>query len=204
MPFLIMPRAFLRFAIKVLCIAALSAPTTFAGPILWNLAGVAFDDGGTASGSFVYNADTNTFSSIHIITTSGSAFPGATYLNVALNFAASATSLGVIPNAGLPDLTGSPLFYMQFGTPLSNAGGNVSLPIVVDGTCADSICFNGISYRVSRNSGASVIAAPEPSSLTYIPLGALALFVIRRRYPFAFFTSATSAGTTSNKSPTMP
>src|SRR5258706_7531917 len=47
--------------------------------IAWDLSGVTFDDGGTASGSFVYDATANTYSSIDIITTLGTAFGRATY-----------------------------------------------------------------------------------------------------------------------------
>jgi hypothetical protein len=48
-------------------------------PVIWTLEGVLFEDGGTASGSFVYDADTSTFSDTYIVTTSGSMFPGEAY-----------------------------------------------------------------------------------------------------------------------------
>ncbi len=48
-------------------------------PILWTLDSVTFVDGGTATGSFVYEADTITFSMINVTTTAGGGFLGASY-----------------------------------------------------------------------------------------------------------------------------
>jgi hypothetical protein len=48
-------------------------------PLTWTLLGVTFYDGGTAHGSFVYDADLDSYSSFNITTTAGSAFGGATY-----------------------------------------------------------------------------------------------------------------------------
>lgn len=47
-------------ALLVLTLACLSNASAF--PVTWTLSGVTFTDGGTASGYFVYDADTNTFS----------------------------------------------------------------------------------------------------------------------------------------------
>ena len=51
----------------LLCVPSVAS----ADGITWTLSGVTFDDGGTASGSFVYDAVTNTVSSINIVTTAG-------------------------------------------------------------------------------------------------------------------------------------
>jgi hypothetical protein len=50
-----------------------------ATPIKWTLSGVTFNDGGTASGSFFFDAATNAFSSVSITTTPGTAFAGTSY-----------------------------------------------------------------------------------------------------------------------------
>ena len=54
---------------------ALCAINAAAKPVTWYLQGVTFLDGGTGSGSFVYDADTNlpfgTYSNISITTTAG-------------------------------------------------------------------------------------------------------------------------------------
>ncbi len=41
-------------------------------PILWTLQDLVLDDGGTASGNFVFDADANTHISINIATFAGS------------------------------------------------------------------------------------------------------------------------------------
>ena len=65
-------------AVPVLLVFLCVPSFALADGITWNLSGVTFDDGGAASGSFVYDAPTNTFSAIDITTTPGSAFAGAT------------------------------------------------------------------------------------------------------------------------------
>ena len=57
-----------------------TAADAAASPILWTLKQVGFDDGGTASGSFVFDAETSVYSLIDVTTTAGSAMAsGATY-----------------------------------------------------------------------------------------------------------------------------
>ena len=51
----------------------------YAVPVVWTLNGVTFDDGGTASGSFTYDAGTDTYSAISMSTTAGSAKGVASY-----------------------------------------------------------------------------------------------------------------------------
>ena len=59
----------------------LAASPAMAIPISWTLSGVTFAEGGTASGSFVYDADTDVFSAWSISTVAGSvaALPTFTY-----------------------------------------------------------------------------------------------------------------------------
>jgi hypothetical protein len=72
----------MRRAVVSLCVlvafCAVSNPAWAAG-ILWTLQGVQFDDGGTASGSFVYDPQTNTFSDVNITTTAGTTRGGDVY-----------------------------------------------------------------------------------------------------------------------------
>src|SRR6185436_1870527 len=61
--------------------ACLLASPAMAIPVTWTMSGVTFDDGGTASGSFVYDADTDLIStwSLGIVAGSVSALPSFTY-----------------------------------------------------------------------------------------------------------------------------
>jgi len=45
--------------------------SVWATPVVWELRNVVFDDGGIATGSFTYDADTNQFSNIEVATSDG-------------------------------------------------------------------------------------------------------------------------------------
>src|SRR5689334_21514527 len=46
-----------------------------AGPITWNLASVVFGDGTTVTGSFIFDANTTTFSGLSMTTSGGTSVP---------------------------------------------------------------------------------------------------------------------------------
>src|ERR1700689_297 len=69
---LIMAAALLTF----FCLPSIAA----ADGVTFDLTNVTLSDGGTASGSFVYNATTGVLSDVDITTSAGTAFTGATYL----------------------------------------------------------------------------------------------------------------------------
>ena len=50
-------------------LAALCSVSAYADPVLWTLSDAAFTNGGTATGSFVYDADTDVYSDINIVET---------------------------------------------------------------------------------------------------------------------------------------
>ena len=92
----------------------------------WTLSGVQLSPpAGTASGSFVYDADTNTYSNVDITTTPFSITVNGTVTAVSGQHytAAGATNtnsylLGIISGGGAS-------FSMLFAQPLTNAGGTV-------------------------------------------------------------------------------
>jgi hypothetical protein len=146
--------------------------------ITWDLSGVTFDDGGTASGSFVYDASTNKYSSIDIITTLGTAFGGDTYTSLSSAFDSSSTGL-LVGASG--DLTNTALLFLLYGADLTNAGGTV--PLIVsgenqggEGTCDNSDCSLTTLLR-STTAGQVVgtVSTPEPSVLSFLGLGLGAL-----------------------------
>ena len=170
-----------RGAAIVLCAAFLSTASASAATIFWNLQGVTFNDGGTASGSFGYDDLTNTYSFINITTTVGSSFAGATYLSVDPGFSSSAALLVAVPNAGLIDI-GTPVLVFSFAPALTGAGGTANIGSNVgsaEGTCANAGCTSGAAARSITVGIATTV--PEPSSLSLVPLGVLALLVVKRR-----------------------
>ena len=113
-----------------------------AGPILWTLAGVAFGDGGTASGSFVFDADTGQYSFIDVSTTTGSVRTGSTYLFADAGLFDGDQVVFATTNAatqtGLPELG---LFF--YSTPLTDAGGTATFTNGSEGTCENALCSTG-------------------------------------------------------------
>jgi hypothetical protein len=167
--------------VAVACVAVLAfAPTkASATPVLWTF-NVTQSAGGTVVGSFVYDADTNVYSSVAITTT----LPTATFdtSDIATTFSGvpSATNLilidGFVPGAnnGKPDLS------LAFSPALTNLGGSASAS-GFDGICFGSGCGSvsvspnggGISGQISGTPVAS--AVPEPATLFLCSAGLVGL-----------------------------
>jgi PEP-CTERM motif len=139
--------------------------------ITWTLSGVTFDDGGTASGSFVFDALTNTYSAIDIITTAGSQFGGATYTGIDPGFPSTSGQLILVTNALLSDFTGTGVLELDFG-PLTNLGGTFPVVGTGEGTCDNAGCSSGTELRtLTAGEVTGVVATPEPSTLLLLVMG---------------------------------
>jgi PEP-CTERM motif len=163
------------------------ATLAHAGAIQWTLQNVTFDDGGTASGTFFYDADTNTYSNIDIVTTAGlpaDSFTGTVYLFLNPNAVVSgASSLGAV-TASLAD--GSPYLGLSFfPSVLTDAGGTIALSTSSGG---EASCISGCLGTEAPNrffTGGDVFSpgasTPEPSSMLLFGLGLASLPCLRRR-----------------------
>jgi hypothetical protein len=156
-------------AYALLAVLALgAAPLAQAAPVQWVLQDVLFNDGGTAFGSFVYDADTNTFSSIAITTTDGSALSGNFYEFI--NFDPGlADADSVLLAAAADPVFGTPAFNMNLATPMTNAGGTIDLatappPLAFESTCLTNPCTMFFSIDREIISG-SISAVPLPGAL---------------------------------------
>lgn len=162
-------------AALVLFVAFCVPSIASADGLSWTLTGVTFDDGGTASGSFNYNAVTNTFSNIDITTTAGSAFPGATYTTLSGAFPGSSTSTSLFLGASSGSFTG-PLLLLFFDAPLINSGGTVTAPLTTgldfgggEGSLSTEARF------ITGGAATSTVVTPEPSALSLLGVGLAAL-----------------------------
>jgi hypothetical protein len=169
----------------LICCAAVQGS---AAPVTWSLNGI-LDDGGTAIGSFVYDAGTNTYSAVNISTTSGS-FPGATYGFVCVAPCVFQTPLSVgfsvLTQSSASDLTGTPALLLLWNAPLTDAGGTIKVNGQFGGNCFDAVCSGVQGRTIIGGSVASEV--PEPStvlltSVTGAILGGLHLQRRRNRTP---------------------
>src|ERR1035438_9154092 len=91
-------------------------------PHTWYLSGAQFGDGGTATGSFVYDANNGVVSAISVTTTQGSSFAGARYAAASQNGFCTATVF-LVPQSGL---TSYPTLLLVWSTSANlNTGGTV-------------------------------------------------------------------------------
>jgi len=104
-----------KLMFKISALFVLLSVGACAGPITWTLQGVTFADGGTASGSFVFDATADVYSSINITTTVGSVLGGSTYGYPNAGIVGGPFDLiTVASNAA--DLTGTPVLYVYWAT----------------------------------------------------------------------------------------
>ena len=149
-----------------------------AAPVLWTLNGVTFDDGAVATGSFVYDAVTNQYSAIQIVTapTPSPVVPpyvaptppllGASYAHlytcVGCTFVPSPTSLRVLTQPQANDQTGLGALRLQFPA-LTDAGGAVTLPLIDPAIAAFPATFEGACMGVTAG-GTTTPASACPTN----------------------------------------
>lgn len=162
---------------------SLTAASAFAAPVTWNVTGT-FAGGGTISGSFVYDADTNTYSAINITTTAGSE-PGAIYTATSPVFTNSPAQFVAVTAAGRG--VGNPRLALEFSLSLSNAGGVRTLD-GEEGTCVLGCSSFGALPRSASGSANSAVPAPVPTLSEWAMIllgmalaGGAALTINRRR-----------------------
>lgn len=163
--------------------AGLTVPAS-AMPVTWTLNSVAFDDGATASGTFVYDADTNTVGAVNITTTSGAIVSGATYTMVNPGYGPFPQFIVVVTGT-FADFTGTPALALGFDVPLTDGGGNIPLALLGlnrggEFVCGNAGCSFGIETRAFVSGSVSAPVIPEPATISMLMMGLFGLGRARR------------------------
>ena len=176
-------------------VSALAVAGSQAAPVLWTLTDAKFTDGATATGSFVFDADTSSFSGVSI-TKTGGAYASVTY-TTRTQFTAPASNYFEFGTSAVLD-TGDFFIDLISVAALTNAGGVVGLIPAVNplaflqdsmfGRCGDAGCNFGVDL-VGLNAGASLVgpqldgAVPEPATLLLVLGAGVGALAVRRRQP---------------------
>jgi hypothetical protein len=129
--------------VVLVSIVALFSASANATPVVWYLSGVTYEDGGTASGSFTYDADTNTYSAISVSTTAGSIITTAKSYDVIKSGVGCNTPevFCIINSADVANCAGKTGgTFAHSGTPLTNAGGTIALTFAREYTFENFTC----------------------------------------------------------------
>ena len=166
-----------------MAVGVLLASAASAGPITWAVNG-AFDDGGAISGSFIYNADLNLYSSIDVTTTAGSTLGGAHYTLSNPCCTPLSSFLLFVTTTG--DLTGTPVLSVYLDGPMTDAGGTINLAIAADKlpyfseeSCSNATCGSPAGderYVVSGDVSSNLVPEPTTWVLLAGPLAAILYF----------------------------
>lgn len=168
----------------------MTAFSAMATPVTWNLKNVVFTDGGTASGSFVFDADIGFggYSNIAITTSNFGAF-GAIYGTPNPAFPGYSTFL--IALAAIPpfaaDLTGTPVLGLSFSSALTNSGGTLDIlfpyptGFTFERVCANTGCTGTSGPVRTLVSGQVTTSVPEPSTMALTAVALLCVGLTKRR-----------------------
>ena len=178
---------------KLLC-----AAMTFAGlgvgssvhatPLTWTLNNAVFTDGGTATGSYIYDADTNSISNINIVTSAASPFGGS----LTYGFVAFLPPQFVVAyeNSG-PPYTGTLALVLALVSPMTNLGGTIPFDLAAqpiapyEGVCWDTECVGINPFRYFTSGSVTALApaeTPLPAALPLFVTGLAGIGVIAHRH----------------------
>jgi len=174
--------------ISGLMMFVLSMSTVYAIPVTWHLSGVTFDDEGVAAGSFVFDADTGSYSNINVETAGGETGQSNIYL-FATSFAINGFPDFVDTSPIVPGVTAN--LSLALVAEMTNAGGTIDIQgpdgvgITQEGICitGDPLCTTATAFRqIARGSiTTQPQVIPIPAAVWLFGSGLLGLVGMARR-----------------------
>ena len=139
------------------------------GPRTWYLDNVAFDDGGHATGSFVFDSTSSTYSNVDITVTPGTTFASAYHYGVpGAPPSPSGFANAIRAFASLPAQRGDRFFNGMFSIGLTNDGGVVSFNSSAQEASCDSSDCNGNGITAVRFITTGSVTTVRPAGYTNV------------------------------------
>ncbi len=152
-----------------------------AASLNWILNDVTFNDGGTATGSFNYDADTNTYGAFSISTQGGSFLSPFTYND---SNSVTRTNLASTPSVIYVDKPFSRYINLAFQNNLTNAGGTVALKTgdpSLNGLDSAWECANCANLRFVTQGSVTTRSVPVPGAIFGVIVAGGALMARQRK-----------------------
>jgi hypothetical protein len=176
----------MRFTVCVVLSALYSGAVT-ATPVTWYVQDAVLDDGGVATGYFVYDADSGIYLDYALETTAGSEFTGASWGGGDIVFYEPTqlrlAKLGYCDPLEIqcPGYNGEQGLLLGFDASLTNAGGVIGLG-GGEFTCGDDSC-EVVGGPVRSFISGSVSSVPIPAAVWLFGSALAGLGWLRRRKP---------------------
>jgi hypothetical protein len=173
----------MRCALGVILLMVVGAAN--AVPVTWTFNDFEFDDGGVATGSFVYDADTNTYSDISVTTTTGSTLDGVHHAYLWSEVVSDSDGMVFIGNGDHWD--GEIFVYEEYlilialSGDMTNSGGSLSLQSHSHETTCAGFCSIPPEPPKRYLISGSISAVPIPAAVWLFGSGLGILGWFRRR-----------------------
>jgi hypothetical protein len=167
-------------AVGAIALAAAGSASATTELLLATYSGGTFNDGGTLSGSFVFDETTVSFLAWNVVTTAGSTFGGATYTNLDPEGGAAPEGVGFF--AQVTDSFGDANVLELGSADLGALTGSLEGEEFVEADCATTCVQEDVRTVTGGIYNFTLVSVPEPATWALTTLGVgLAGVALRRQ-----------------------